>query len=48
MPGSWLTHLNGDPPDGLHGEGDEAGDAVCYGEVVHKVVDISSTPEYKI
>ena len=32
--------LDGGPPDGLHGQGDEAGDGVRDGEVVHQVVHV--------
>ena len=32
--------LNGQPPDGLHGEDDEADDGVRHGQVEDKVVDV--------
>ena len=37
--------LDGGPPDGLHGQGDEAGDGVRDGEVVHQVVHVSPHSE---
>ena len=39
-----LHHLDCPPPDGLHGQGDEAGDRVSQGQVVHEVVDIGTDP----
>ena len=35
-----IAHPNGRPPDGLHGQGDEAGDGVGQGEVEHQVVHV--------
>ena len=32
-------------PDGLHGQGDEAGDGVGHGQVEYQVVHIGSAPE---
>ena len=40
--------LDGGPPDGLHGQGDEAGDGVRDGEVVHQVVHVSPHSEKKL
>ena len=34
------AHPNRGSPDGLHGQGDEAGDGVRQGEVEHQVVNI--------
>ena len=42
------THPNSDFPDGLHGQGDEAGDGVCHGQVEHQEVNICSAPENKV
>ena len=39
-----LHHLDSPPPDGLHGQGDEAGDGVRQGQVVHEVMDIGADP----
>ena len=36
--------LNSCAPDRLHGKGDEAGDGVCQGEVVHQVVHVGACP----
>ena len=35
--------LDGQPPDGLHGEEDEADDGVRHGEVEYEEVDVGST-----
>ena len=40
--------LDGGPPDGLHGQGDEAGDGVRDGEVVHQVVHVCPHSEKKL
>ena len=40
--------LDGGPPDGLHGQGDEAGDGVRDGEVVHQVVHVCPHSEKKM
>ena len=36
--------LNSCSPDSLHGEGDEAGDGIRYGQVEDKVVHIGAAP----
>ena len=39
---SLITHPYCDPPDCLHGQGDEAGHHVCQGQVKHQEVDIGA------
>ena len=34
------SHPNGGSPDCLHGDGDEAGDGVCQGQMEHQEVDV--------
>ena len=38
------SDLEGGPPDCLHGEGDEAGDGISDGEVIHQIVNIGPAP----
>ena len=40
-----MPYSDADLPDGLHGEGDEAGDGVGQGQVEHDVVNISPRSE---
>ena len=35
-----VSHPDGGSPDGLHGDGDEAGDGVCQGQMEHQEVDV--------
>ena len=39
-----MYHLNCPPPDGLHGQRDEAGDGVSQSQVVDEVMDIGADP----
>ena len=40
-----MSHPNGGSPDSLHGDGDEAGDGVCQGQVKHQEVDVGAASE---
>ena len=37
------AHPDGGSPEGLHGQGDEAGDGVSQGQMKHKKVDVGAT-----
>ena len=37
-----MSHPNCGFPDCLHGDGDEAGDGVCKGQVKHQEVDVGA------
>ena len=37
-----VSHPDGGSPDGLHGDGDEAGDGVCHGQMEHQEVDVGA------
>ena len=37
------AHPDGGSPEGLHGQGDEAGDGVSQGQMKHQKVDVGAT-----
>ena len=37
-----VSHPDGGSPDCLHGDGDEAGDGVCHGQMEHQEVDVGA------